>query len=113
VTINDLGAAAAASVVAEMASGYLDDLMADMAGCFRRWEPRASAKKYVRALMSNLPRKNCWTIAEYAGDASPGKMQHLLEAAEWDAMGAMAAVRAFMCEHLNDGDAVAILDESG
>jgi SRSO17 transposase len=87
--------------------------MASIAGCFRRWEPRAAAKKYVRALMSDLPRKNCWTIAEYAGDSSPGKMQHLLERARWDTMAAMAAVRAFVCEHLDDGEAVAILDESG
>jgi SRSO17 transposase len=113
VTINDHGAAAAARVEAEAAEGHLDDLMADMAGCFRRWEPRASARKYVRALMSDLPRKNCWTIAEHAGDATPGKMQHLLEAAKWDTMAAMAAVRGFVCEHLDDGDAVAILDESG
>jgi SRSO17 transposase len=113
VTINDHGAAVAAIVEAEAAGGHLDDLMAGMAGCFRRWEPRASAKKYVRALMSDLPRKNCWTIAEHAGDSTPGRMQHLLEAAKWDTMGAMAAVRAFVCEHLDDGDAVAILDESG
>jgi SRSO17 transposase len=84
-----------------------------MAGCFRRWEPRLSAKRYVLALMSDLPRKNCWTIAEHAGDATPGRMQHLLEAAKWDTMDAMAAVRGFVCEHLDDGDAVAILDESG
>jgi SRSO17 transposase len=113
VTINDHGAAVAARVEAETAGGHLDDLMAAMAGCFRRWEPRVSAKKYVRALMSDLPRKNCWTIAEHAGDATPGKMQHLLEAAKWDTIAAMAAVRAFVCEHLDDGDAVAILDESG
>src|SRR3954447_9013092 len=87
--------------------------MAAMAGCFRRWEPRLQAKKYVRALMSDLPRKNCWTIAEHAGDATPGKMQDLLERAKWDTMAAMAAVRGFVCEHLDDGDAVAILDESG
>lgn len=87
--------------------------MAGMAGCFRRWEPRAQAKKYVRALMSDLPRKNCWSIAEHAGDATPGKMQHLLERAKWDTMAAMAAVRGFVCGHLDDGDAVAILDESG
>jgi hypothetical protein len=36
-------------------------------------------------------------------------MQHLLEAAKWDTIGAMAAVRAFLCEHLDDGDAVAIV----
>jgi SRSO17 transposase len=63
--------------------------------------------------MSDLPRKNCWAIAEHAGDATPGKMQHLLEAAKWDTMAAMAAVRGFVCDHLDDGDAVAILDESG
>ena len=100
-------------VEAGAVGGHLDDLMARMALCFRRWEPRASAKKYIGALMSDLPRKNCWTIAEHAGDTTPGKMQHLLEAAKWDTMGAMAAVRAFVCEHLDDGEAVAILDESG
>lgn len=112
-TINDLGAAAAAIVEAEAAGDHLDDLMAAMGGCFRRREPRFQARKYVRALMSDLPRKNCWTIAEHAGDPGPGRMQHLLEAAKWDTMGAMAAVRAFVCEWLDDGDAVAILDESG
>ena len=105
--------AAAAMVEAGTFGRYLDRLMGSMAGCFRRWEPRASAKKYVRALMSDLPRKNCWTIAEHAGDATPGKIQHLLERAKWDTMAAMAAVRGFVCEHLDDGDAVAILDESG
>jgi SRSO17 transposase len=63
--------------------------------------------------MSELPRKNCWSIAEYAGDPSPGRMQHLLERAKWDTMAVMRAVRGFVCEHLDDGDAVAILDESG
>lgn len=61
--------------------------------------------------MSDLPRKNCWTIAEHAGDATPGRMQHLLEAAKWDTMA--AAIRGFVRDHLDDGDAVAILDESG
>ncbi|MEV0597665.1 IS701 family transposase [Nonomuraea cavernae] len=84
-----------------------------MASCFRRWEPRVQAKKYVRALMSDLPRKNCWTIAEHAGDQTPGKMQHLLERAKWDTTAAMASVRAFVCNRLDDGDAVAVLDESG
>jgi SRSO17 transposase len=87
--------------------------MGRMAGCFRRWEPRITARKYVRALMSDLPRKNCWTIAEHAGDRTPGKMQHLLGGARWDTMAAMAAVRGFICDRLDDGDAVAILDESG
>ena len=90
-------------VEAEAVCGHLDELMSSMAGCFRRWEPRARARKYVQALMSDLPRKNCWTIAEHAGDATPGKMQHLLERAKWDTMTAMAQVRSFVCEHLHDG----------
>jgi hypothetical protein len=44
VTIKDLGAAAAAIVEAETVGGHLDDLMAGMAGCFRRWEPRVAVK---------------------------------------------------------------------
>jgi SRSO17 transposase len=40
-------------------------------------------------------------------------MQHLLQAAKWDTMAAMAAVRGFVCEHLDDEDGVSILDESG
>jgi hypothetical protein len=51
--------------------------------------------------------------AAHAGDATSGKMQHLLERAKWDTMAVMAAVRGFVCERLDDRDAVAILDESG
>jgi hypothetical protein len=84
--------------------------MGAMAGCFRRREPRFQARKHVRALLSDLPRKNCWTFAEHAGDRSPGRMQHLLERAKWDTNAAMAQVRSFVCSGLDDGDAVAILD---
>jgi SRSO17 transposase len=60
-----------------------------------------------------VPRKNCWALAEQAGDATPDKMQRLLERA-WDASEAMAAVRAFAVARLGDpADAVLVLDESG
>jgi SRSO17 transposase len=69
---------------------------------------------FARGLMSDLPRKNCWTLAEYAGDPTPDRMQRLLERASWDALAAMATVRAFAVEHLaGDGLAVLVLDESG
>lgn len=32
----------------------------------------------LRRLSADLPRKNRWTIAEHAGDATPDEMQHLL-----------------------------------
>jgi len=74
-----------------------------------------SAGKYVRGLLSDLLRKNCWTLAEYAGDTTPDRMQRLLERASWNTMAAMGAVRDFVAEHLDDGTGVAVLvlDESG
>jgi len=88
--------------------------MGRLGGHFAQVEPLRQAAKYVLGLMSDLPRKNCWTLAEYAGDATPDRMQRLLERASWDAMAAMGTVRGFVAEHLaDDGLAVLVLDESG
>jgi len=48
-----------------------DQVMGRVAGRFARVELRRRAKAFVRGLLSDLPRKNCWTIAEHAGDATP------------------------------------------
>jgi hypothetical protein len=50
-----------------------------------RPEPRKRVRSFVLGLLAGLPRTNCWTIAEHAGDASPDGMQHLLARAVWDA----------------------------
>jgi SRSO17 transposase len=62
-------------------------------------EPRRRARAFVLGLLSELPRKNCWTIAEHAGDASPDGMQHLLARAVWDEDGVRDDVRADVVEH--------------
>jgi hypothetical protein len=36
-------------------------------------EPWLQARKYAGALMSQIPRRNGWTIAEHAGDRAPDK----------------------------------------
>jgi SRSO17 transposase len=82
--------------------------------CFRRVEPFRQAAKYVMALVSDLPRKNGWTIAEHAGDASPDPTQRLLNHAVWDHDAAMATIRGFVAEQLSGQPlVVAALDESG
>lgn len=58
-----------------------EDLMARIAGRFARVEPRRRARAFVLGLLAELPRKNCCTIAEHAGDATPAGMQHLLSRA--------------------------------
>jgi SRSO17 transposase len=91
----------------------LDELMGRVAGRFGRVEPRRRARAFVLGLLADLPRKNCWTIAEHAGDRSPGGMQHLLSAARWDADGVRDDVRDFVVEHLGDPGAVLVADETG
>lgn len=90
-----------------------DDLTARVARRFARVEPRRSARAFVLGLLSELPRKNCWTIAEHAGDSSPAGMQHLLSRASWDADGVRDDIRDFVVERLGNQDAVLVVDETG
>ncbi|MFG2915968.1 IS701 family transposase [Kitasatospora sp. NPDC048298] len=87
--------------------------MARVAGRFARVEPRRRARAFVLGLLADLPRKNCWTIAEHAGDASPAGMQHLLGRASWDADKVRDDVRDFVVDHLGDENAVLVVDETG
>lgn len=90
-----------------------DDLMGRIAGRFARVEPRRRARDLVLGLLADLPRKNCWTLAEYAGDSTPHGMQHLLARAVWDADAVRDDVRAHVTEHLGGEDAVLVVDETG
>jgi SRSO17 transposase len=89
--------------------------------CFARVEPWLQAGKYAAALMSQVPRRNGWTIAEHAGDRAPDKTQRLLNRAVWDTFAAMAVVRRFAVAGLDEaarrsgrrGLAVGAVDETG
>jgi hypothetical protein len=35
------------------------------------WSCRQRVGAFLLGLLADLPRKNCWTIAEHAGDATP------------------------------------------
>jgi SRSO17 transposase len=91
----------------------LDELMGRVAGRFARVEPRRRARAFVLGLLADLPRKNCWSIAEQAGDSSPEGMQHFLSGARWDAGAVRDDVRDYVTEHLGDPGAVLVADETG
>jgi hypothetical protein len=113
-TTKDHEVAAAVMLEGGRAEQKLTELIGRIGPCFTRPEPLRQAGKYVRGLMSDLPRKNCWTLAEYAGDRTPDRMQRLLERASWGTFDAMDTVRDFVVEHLaDDGLTVLVLDESG
>ncbi|MFC8671131.1 IS701 family transposase [Streptomyces griseorubiginosus] len=87
--------------------------MGRIAGRFARVEPRRRAGRLVLGLLTDLPRKNCWPIAEWAGDANPHGMQHLLCRAAWDADAVRDDVREYVVEHLHDEAAVLVVNETG
>ena len=87
--------------------------MSRIAGRFSRVGPRRRVRQLVSGLLSDLPRKNCWTLAEHAGDATPDGMQHLLHRAKWDADAIRDDIGAYVVEHLRDTEAVLVVDETG
>jgi SRSO17 transposase len=105
--------AAALSVDPARWQEQFDELMGRIAGRFARVEPRRRARAFVLGLLSGLRRKNCWTIAEQAGDTSPDGMQHLLAAARWDADAVRDDVRGYVIEQLGSADGVLVVDETG
>jgi SRSO17 transposase len=111
-TVDDAVAASASVDLDRWQAGF-DDLVARIAPRFARVEPRRHARQMLLGLMAELPRINCWTLAEHAGHASPDQLQHLLSRARWDADQVRDDLRAYVLEHLSDPGAVLVIDETG
>jgi SRSO17 transposase len=84
-----------------------------MAGRFTRVETRHRSRAFLLGMLADLPRKNCWTIAEHAGEKTPHGMQHLLARASWDTDGVRDDLRDYVITHLGDADGVLVVDETG
>jgi len=89
--------------------------------CYQRTQTWIQAGKYVSALVSELPSRNGWSVAEHAGDRTPGKSQRLLSRASWDEQAAMSRVRKYAAGGLDEAARrsrrrrmiVGALDETG
>src|ERR671910_976691 len=112
-TTEDHTVAAGHSVTPARWQAGLDELLGRIARRFGRVEPRRHARAFVLGLLADLPRKNCWTIAEHAGQATPDGMQHLLAGAVWDEHAVRDDIRDYLVEHLGDPEAVLVVDETG
>jgi SRSO17 transposase len=89
---------------------------------FARPEAHQHALRYLQAVLSDIPRKNGWQIAEQARQAHPYGMQRLLSRAVWDQDAVRDDLRALVAETLllsvppQGGEApfpVLVVDESG
>ena len=67
----------------------------------------------MRGLMSALPRKNGWQVAEQAGEKTPDGMQRLLNAAAWDVEGVRDELRDYVIEGLGTPEGILVVDETG
>jgi SRSO17 transposase len=113
VTQHEDQAASAVSIDPSLFQEKFDELAADLAPLFARREPRAHALDYLRGLLADLPRKNCWMMAEHAGAPRAFGLQRLLYQAVWDEEAARDAVRRFAVRHLAAPGAVLVFDETG
>jgi DDE superfamily endonuclease len=107
VTTTQSRAAAAVRIGAGLGRRKRAELLGLLRPCFTRVEPCLQAGKYAAALMSQMPRRNGWTIAEHAGDR-----------AVWDAAAAAGVVRRFAVAGLDQaggprGLVVGAVDETG
>jgi SRSO17 transposase len=66
----------------------------------------------LSGLLMELDDHNCWTIAEAIGHRGPHRLQHLLSRAVWDDQQVLDIAAAWAASHLDDGDAVLIVDET-
>lgn len=86
---------------------HFDEMFAEVvAPAFFRREPRLRSRSYLLGLVSGVERKNGWTLAEFAGEATPDGMQRLLNSARWDAGAVRDALGRYVAFHLGDPAAV-------
>src|ERR1700758_5399156 len=80
---------------------------------FARYEPLRHAGELMAGMVSGLDRKNCWTIAEHRGAATPDGLQHLLSRAKWDADAVRDDLRDYVIDAFADPSAILVVDETG
>lgn len=86
--------------------------LAHFAPLFRRSTSRHSLERYLTGLLTDLPRKNCDTIASAVAGTSSERLQHLLTDAAWDPLELDRARVAYLLRHTPPGG-VLVLDDTG
>ena len=93
--------------------GFVDDLLERVGRHVVRPESRTRLGSMVLALLGREGPRNCWTLAEQAGEARPWGMQHLLARAAWDTDAVAGELRGFVVDHLGADDGILVVDETG
>jgi hypothetical protein len=80
---------------------------------FFRAEVRHRSRRYLRALLGTVERKNGWQLAETMGEGDPNGAQRLLFEAIWDEDAVRDELERFVAEQFGDPEqGIFVLDES-
>ena len=107
---NQDAAVAAATVADDARSALLADLLGRVAGCFPRRETRQSCGQMLHGLL--MERTTATAGPSPRRHRGPHRLQHLLSRAVWDDQQVLDIASAWAVSHLDDGDAVLIVDET-
>jgi SRSO17 transposase len=113
VTTHQGAAAAVPTITHDLPERLRGELLERIAPCFPRRDTRSGFRDLLQGLLMELETRNCWTVAEAVGHASPDRLQYLVGRACWDERAVLDAAAAWAVGHLDDGDAVLIADETG
>lgn len=88
----------------EIWNDELEELFLRTGHRFQRVEPRRRMRDYIRGLLGPVGRKNGWQLAEYAGHATPDRLQRLLNGARWNADDIRDDLQHYVAERLGEPD---------
>lgn len=91
----------------------LEDVLARIRSLYYRPEPKRHAEQYIRGLLSELERKNGWTIAERSGELEPKALQRFLNLSPWDADALRDRNREYAMDNFADPGGILVADPTG
>jgi SRSO17 transposase len=103
------------AVVPKASPAVLPELatyLAPFAPLFRRSTSRESVERYLTGLLTDLPRKNCDTIAAAVAGTSTERLQHLLTDATWEPQ-ALDQQRVTVLVAQSPPQGILVLDDTG
>jgi hypothetical protein len=80
---------------------------------FRRPEAKAALERYTTGLLTELPNKNCDTLARAVPGSSEQRLQGFLTTMDWDEEDLNRQRVQFMIATATLGDGVLLLDDTG
>lgn len=91
----------------------LEGVLARIRSLYYRPESKRHAEQYIRGLLSELERKNGWTIAERSGELEPKALQRFLNLSPWDADALRDRNREYAMDNFADPGGILVADPTG